>query len=579
MRQLTRLSLLGAIVLGAAAFTNPAFGARPSPLAFPNTVGSTHFLVHFQSDMVGSPQYAITQTQAGDIAGYAERALSAELADGYPAPLSDVGVDGDPRIDIYVDDLTGTGALAYAQPDTWSSPDTGYIVLAGNDPADALTEHVVAHELFHLVQFGIWLSANDPADFWLYEGTAEWMGYRVDGYAGNFELGPSDMSLDCRDPFGTQECNTSDDYMNNGYSRWPFFEYLSEKFGASFEKDVFAQGAAGAPTATAALANAIAAKGTTLADVFNAWSTAQMTGGYTVAALQTTKPDPYAAVSTGTTSGPLPVQRAAVNHLAVRYIEFDPGDGDATAACYQATLALTVTIPAGTLSKPTFYWDGLGSTPVPLSINGSTATASIPWNTCTWEANEGMLSLPNASQNVDSADFVVTSTLTVDTTKPANATTAPTPVSVWGQVVPVPAAELPPSIYVYGPELLTLSASDKQLRIIVESSGDGSLQATIGSTSLGAGALRAGNNDLRFTLPASLLVSLRQSADASNILTLTPVAISGGAKGQPVTRQVLIQANTTSTKPATKPATKHKAKAKPVTKHKTKAKPKPKHHK
>ena len=566
MRHFTRLSLLAAVVLGAAAFTNTAF-ARPSPVAFPNTLGSTHFLVHFQSDVANNAQFAITQTQAGDIASNAERAYTAELADGYPAPPSDVLVDGDPRIDIYVDDLSGTGALAYAQPDTLSSPDTGYIVVDGADPEHAFSEHTIAHELFHILQFGIWVSSQ-TSDYWLYEGSADWMGYRVDGYAGTYALGPSDMSLDCRDPLGTQECDTSSDYLNNGYSRWPFFEYLAEKYGASFMQGIFAQGQAGAPTATAALANALTAKATTLADTFNAWSTVQMTGNYTVVPLQTQKPAPYAFVQTGSTSGALPVQRVSVNHLATRYLEYDRGDSNVSDPCFAATLSLTVTIPAGTLSKPTFYWDGPGGSPVALTINGSTATASIPWDTCTWLVNQGFLSLPNASQTVDSADFVVNATVTVDTTKPATASSPTDPVSVWGPVVQVPSAQLPPTIFLYGPELLTLSASDKQLRLIVQSSGDGSLQAAIGSTSLGSGTLRAGNNDLRFTLPAILLQALRRSANVSNVLTLTPVAASGGAHGQTITRHVLIQGVRSSKKPTTpaKPKAKPKSKPKPKTK-------------
>ena len=116
------------------------------------------------------------------------------------------------------------------------------------------------------------------------------MGYRVDGYGGDLELGPDDMTLDCRDPNGTNMCSLQDDYENNGYSRWPFFEYLAEKYGPSFIKDIFAQGQAGAASATAALSAALVAKGTTLADTYNAWTTAQLTGGYTVTTLQTAKP-------------------------------------------------------------------------------------------------------------------------------------------------------------------------------------------------------------------------------------------------------------------------------------------------
>ena len=57
-----------------------------------------------------------------------------------------------------------------------------------------------------------------------------------------------------------------------------------------------------------------------------------------------------------------------------------------------------MTIPAGTHSQPTFYWTGPGGiAPMPLAINGSTATATIPWDTCTWIGASGLLSLPNAS--------------------------------------------------------------------------------------------------------------------------------------------------------------------------------------
>ena len=558
MRHLTRLSLLAAVVLGAAAFTSPAFGARPSAMQLPNTIGTAHFLVHFQS--AAAVPGAITLTQAGDIASIAERAYSAEVADGYPTPPSDGALGGDGRIDIYVDDLSGTGYIGLTFPDTGSSPDSAYILLDGAKPELGLAQHNVAHELFHVFQVGIWYSSQ-VSDHWLYEGSAEWMGYRVDGYAGNFDLGPDDMSLDCRDPIGAEECDT-DPYLGNGYSRWPFFEYLAEKYGTSFMKDIFALGQSGAPTATAALANALAAKGTTLADTFDAWTTVEMTGGYTVTPLQGYKPTPYTTIQTGPKTATLPVQRVSLNHLASRFLEFKRGDGDASEACFRATLSLVVAMPPGTLSKPTFYWDGTGSVPVPLTINGNTASASIPWSTCTG-SGEAFLSLQNASLNVEAADFVVNTSVSVDTTTPASATAPPDAVSLWGDVVPVPSIQLPPTIAVYGPELLTLSPAATQIRVIVESSGDGLLQATIGSTPLGSGVLRAGNNDIRFTLPPSLRLALRRSADVSNVLTLTPVATSGGAQGQPMTRKVLIK----GVKPVKKPtAPKPKPKLKPKTK-------------
>ena len=76
-------------------------------------------MIHFNGDKVLGPAYAITETQAGDIAARAERALAAELSDGYPRPLSDGALGGDGRIDIYVEDYTAfPGVLGSAGWDT-----------------------------------------------------------------------------------------------------------------------------------------------------------------------------------------------------------------------------------------------------------------------------------------------------------------------------------------------------------------------------------------------------------------------------------------------------------------------------
>ena len=47
-----------------------------------------------------------------------------------------------------------------------------------------------------------------------------------------------------------------------------------------------------------------------------------------------------------------------MNHLSTRYVEFLRGNNDPSITCYEATLTLIVTMPAGVQSKPTFYWDG-----------------------------------------------------------------------------------------------------------------------------------------------------------------------------------------------------------------------------
>src|SRR4029077_7041781 len=94
----------------------PRSPRRAGPL--PLQVDSTNFRVHYQSDAVNLSTYAITATEAGDIAALAERALAAETAAGDPMPPSDGVLGGDGRIDIYVEDFSSfPGVLGTTSPD------------------------------------------------------------------------------------------------------------------------------------------------------------------------------------------------------------------------------------------------------------------------------------------------------------------------------------------------------------------------------------------------------------------------------------------------------------------------------
>jgi hypothetical protein len=584
MPLLRRLLLLAVVTAtGFAAFSGSAFAAFARDGSLPFTLDSTNFRVHYQSDLdPAAPKSAITQTQAGDIAALAERALAKELADGFSRPPSDGALGGDGRIDIYVEDYTLLpGVLGSAEWDADALTSSGFIELAGNIPDEAFTQHNLAHELFHLVQFGMWIPRhlwNAPfsnSDAWLLEGSAEWMGFRVDGYptVDASGLGPSDMALDCRDPFGgtSNMCDLTDDYLGNGYSRWPFFEYVAETYGTSIVKDVFDRGFANdgtGMTAIGAVAAALTAKGTTLADAYNAWARAEVSSSYSIPSLQAVRPKPYGApIFTGVASGPVTSQKVAANHLSTRFLEFVRGrsGGSQASACWKATLSITVTFPATTLSQPVFYWDGTGHSTVPLSVNGNTATASIPWDTCTWGNGEGFLALPNASQNVDAADFDVSARIDVDSTTQVTAilpVSPPPPATVTSPVIPVSSADVAPTLEVFGPQLITLSTTTTQIRLIVNASGEGLVSGALGSLSLGTVGLRAGNNDVRFTVPKGTLAALRRSAAASNVLTLTPTATSGSAIGTPVSRTIAV--TPVAKKTPAKKAPKAKAHAKKV---------------
>ena len=521
-------------------------GSRPTG---DHTLATTHFLITYHTN----PKVLSysTETDAGDLAGYAEQAYALYVSWGFPAPPN----DGDGLIDIHVTDTSGPPAYeSLMTPDSpFVSPDTGYITIAtptqlqGYATADGLTlpqeeQREISVDVFLMFAWATWLPTSQD-DQWVEEAAAQWAGYVATGYPSvGSSIAPPEIALGCRDNLALHQMCNIDPYMDSGYSRWAFFQMLANEYGTSFAGNVFTNGAAG-QTATAALSSAIAAKGSSLASQFNTYATDLMTGNFNVAGLASVRPTADANVLGGITTATLPaVKVTPTNHLAARYVTFQRGDGDGSHPCFAATLSINVAIPAGTSAQPYFFWDVPGSTPTALSVSGSTASITVPWDTCDWGLTRGWLSLPNASTTVNGANFTVTSSVTVDPNSPATATAPPAPTSVWGTPIPVPTADVPPSIDVFGPELLQLSAADPTIRLIVESSGPGTLNATLGGAVLGSSSLRAGNNDLRFLVPKGMLTSLRRSASAANILTLTPSSSSGSASGSPVMLHVVIAA-------------------------------------
>src|SRR5207244_10243491 len=103
-----------------------------------------------------------------------------------------------------------------------------------------------------------------------------------------------------------------------------------------------------------------------------------------------------------------------------------------------------------------------------------------------------------------------------------------------------PTPDPAPDVTLHAPELIRVSAKTRLLRIIVFSSGDGTLRATLGSTWLGSAGLHAGNNDVRFILPAQLLKALRKTNTPDNVLALTSYS-PGGAQGAGITRRLTLK--------------------------------------
>ena len=567
MRRLVPL-LLAILAAGALAGAAPA--SRDCVVSPPgeHTLCTQHFVVHYRPDLdtSGGPaaDYS-TETQAGDVAAWAEQAYAAFSSWGYAAPL--VGADG--YIDIYVDDLSGPPATESGWDWTGAGPgpSSGSFAIAtptqlktfattNSVTVDQEEQQQIALNVFHMFQLAIWTPTTD-ADLWLANGAATWAAFHSSPFAPTEAIGDPDIALECSDPLGPNHrmCDPNL-YDDAGFARWAFFDLLATKYGNDFLKGVFANAAAG-QTSTTALSNSLASEGTTLAAVYTDFVNRFMSGTIGPLAAASLRPPSYVSVATGAAAVTIPkiVAFVPANHLAARYVTFKRGDGDSSHACFAAKLTVNMSIPSGTNSQPYFYWDAPGSVPQALTISGSNASITVPWDTCNWGATSGWVSVPNASNNVDGAGFVLSYTMTVDTTTPATASAPPVPASIWGTTVPVPTADVPPSIDVFGPEILRLDASSTTIRLIVDSSGAGSVNASLGGAALGSSALRAGNNDLRFVVPKGLLTSIRRSATAANLLTLTPVSPSGVVSGQAVTRHVLVTTATTA-----KP--KHKAKKK-----------------
>ena len=161
-------------------------------------------------------------------------------------------------------------------------------------------------------------------------------------------------------------------------------------------------------------------------------------------------------------------------------------------------------------SRPSLYWKALGTAPLPLTVNGGTASITVPWDTCTG-GQPGYLALPNPSLTLDAQVFTVSGSLTVDTSTVVSTLGPPLPIYT-GPTSAGQEARSRPAIKVYGAQLIRVSSGTRKVRLIVFASGPGKLQVAAGSTTLGTYSLRAGNNDIRFRLPLKTVQALRSTA-------------------------------------------------------------------
>jgi hypothetical protein len=525
---LRRALLLLLVAAGFAVATSPsAFAANPpcSP-AQPQQRSSTHFTVTFNDDTanVALAGPAITATQAGAVLATAEQQYNALSALGFPAPVP----AGGGKVVIHVVDLTSYQLSSYNC--------VGEINLDSASLTDTFT---LGFDIFEEIEFNY-----GNTDGWLVQGLASWGGWKSIGYpeASTAHLGPWEMSLDCAlSASRTSQLCSTDRYTSLGLSRWPFYEYLAERFGTTFISTLLTDTNAAGGDGLTGLQNALASQGTTLSSEYGAFTTKLLAGGWTAQQLNlTTPPITGSAILTGTQTGDIPAQSFGVDHLATKFVQIDRGAASAPAHCYAANLTLKVTIPTGVTTQPVFYWAQAGSAPVPLTISGQKANAVIPWDTCSWKIH-GFLSLPNTTLNMDSALFTVSAHLDVLPTE-VTSTTPAAPANGYGNATDVSSTDGVPSISVFGPLLLSLPATAKQLEVVVQASNVGALRATLGSLDLGQKKLVTGTNVVTYALPAGVLQKLRTSAAAAaNVLTLSPLSSDGKVTGTPVSLKVTVQ--------------------------------------
>lgn len=536
---LRRLLIAAVLVAGFAAVASPHAHAAsiscPDPQA--QSLSDTHFSLTYNDDPTTSKY--VSQSQAQTILAGAEQAYTSYVAMGFAAPW------GGAQMEIDIDNLT---AQNYA-----------FVFCGGGFVFDSSTvgkdDQDVALYSSVFTQFAISAGVSDD---WLIQSLSQWAAYKALGYptGSTGDLGPWDISLDCIPTVNsttgvTNATCSKNGFENQGQSRWPFIEYLAEKYGSpAFLTELM--GDAGATDGVTGLQTALTAHGSSLTTEWGNFIAKLLTGGWTDAGLNVISPTISATIPTGTSTGDTSPQTFRVGHLGARFVQIDRGDGSAGHKCYTATLTITVTMSPGLTSQPVFYWAAAGSAPVPLTVSGSTATATLPWDTCQWSSH-GYLSLPNETTSVDDGFFTVSTHLDVTTTE-TTATPPSTPANGYGSSTDTTAAIGALKISLRGPSTLKLSPTDGTLDLVVEATDQGTVSARLGALNLGTKTVEPGMNALHFTIPAG----------ATGTLTLTP------ASGTPVTMTV---ARAT---PSSLSKLKRKANKKPTVKFASKSSKKPK---
>jgi hypothetical protein len=112
-----------------------------------------------------------------------------------------------------------------------------------------------------------------------------------------------------------------------------------------------------------------------------------------------------------------------------------------------------------------------------------------------------------------------------------------------------------PAISLLGPQTLKLKSTATSVTVVVQSTDQGLVAASLGSSDLGRVAIVPGTNKLTFKLAAGILRQLRVSfATGDRTLTLTPLSADGKVAGTAATLKVSVVQATQKLKVKKKPA-------------------------
>ena len=341
----------------------PRLRARPAARRCRSRSATPHFLVHYQSDLVDSRPRRSRRRRPATSRRSRERAYAAELADGYPGPaLGRRPRRRRPDRHLRRRPLRVPAASSGRPRGRERRRRPAYIELAGEPARPALDQHTIAHELFHLIQFGIWASHSGRR---LLAARGQ---RRVDGlprrrYTGSRRLRPSaraDLSLDLPRPARQRRCATSTrlrttatragpSSSTSASSRQLVHPATSSRSGATAQTRPRRRRRSRRRSPPRARPSATSSTTASVADMTGTY-TASRSSGQAARVRDVARPATLGARSWPEGRRSTTSRRATSRSSAATATSARP--------CYAATLIVSVTVPCGTASRPTFYWDG-----------------------------------------------------------------------------------------------------------------------------------------------------------------------------------------------------------------------------